>query len=62
MCDEEVGAACQESWVGVFIQVLGDQLECRELLGGKGQLQSFGKVTSLGKKLKKINNECLLLQ
>lgn len=37
VCDEEVRAACQEGWVGVFVQVLSDQLESSKLLGGKGQ-------------------------
>lgn len=57
MCDEEVGAACQQCWVRLLIQVLSNQLKCRELLGGKGHLQSFGDVASL-QRSKQQNNQC----
>lgn len=56
MCDEKVRAASQQDRVRVLIQILSDQLKRRELLGGKGQLQSFGDITSLQwEKLRKKN-------
>lgn len=49
MLDEEVGAASEERRVGVFIQLLRDELQRSKLLGGERQLQRFGDVTGLEK-------------
>lgn len=38
MLDEEVRAAREEGRVGVFVQVLGDELKSGELFSGEGQL------------------------
>lgn len=47
MFNEEPGAAGEQGWVRLLIQVLSNELQGPELLRGKGQLQGFGEVSCL---------------